>query len=158
MATAISNESAMEKALSSEGLPYIESPVINGSLERPPGLLRRWNNRVENLAGLEARGIARVMPDERQKASTSGYVQMALLWFSANVTANNLILGLLGPLVFQLSFLDSALCMVFGILLGSLGTAYMGIWGAWSGHRTMVCFLSDLWAISGSAKSLTDCG
>ena len=158
MATTNSNDSAMEKALSSEPVPYGDSPLINGALERPLGLLRRWNNRIENLAGLEARGIARVMPDERQQASTSGYVQMALLWFSANITANNLILGLLGPLVFQLSFLDSALCTVFGALLGSLATAYMGIWGARSGHRTMVCFLSDRWVRGDFAKLLTDCG
>ena len=158
MATTNSYDSTMEKALPAEVVPYIESPNINGSLEHPPGLLRRWNNRIESLAGLEARGIARVMPDERQKASTSGYVQMALLWFSANITANNLILGLLGPLIFQLSFLDSALCTVFGALLGSLATAYMGIWGARSGHRTMVCFLLDRWVTDDFADPLTDCG
>ena len=128
----------MEKAIPAEVSPYLDSPPTNGSGHSPPGFLIRWNNRIERLAGLEARGIARVMPDERHKATTFGYVQMAVLWFSVNITANNLILGLLGPLVFQLSFLDAALCSVFGAMLGSVPTAYMSIWGAQSGHRTMV--------------------
>lgn len=78
------------------------------------------------------------MPDERHAPSTFGYVQMALLWFSANISANNLAVGFLGPLVYQLSFLDAALCAVFGSLLGAIGTAYMGTWGPQSGNRTMV--------------------
>lgn len=67
-----------------------------------------------------------------------GYAQMAILWFSANVTANNLAVGLLGPLVFELGFLDSAMMATFGSLIGSIPTAYMSIWGAQSGNRTMV--------------------
>jgi len=104
-----------------------------------PSRFRRWNSKIESLAGLEARGITRVLPEERHAASAKGYVQMALLWFSANLTANNLAVGLLGPLVFSLGFVDSALCTVFGALLGSVGTAYMSTWGAQSGNRTMVC-------------------
>lgn len=66
---------------------------------------------------------------------------MAILWFSANVSANNLAVGTLGPLVFGLGFLDSAMCAVFGIMVGSAVTAYMSIWGAQSGNRTMVCLI-----------------
>lgn len=65
--------------------------------------------------------------------------QMAFLWFSANITANNLAVGFLGPLLFDLGFVDSALCAVFGSLVGCVMTAYMSIWGAQSGNRTMVC-------------------
>lgn len=103
----------------------------------PPNL-SRWNQRIENLSGLEARGITRVLPHERHGASVMGYIQMSLLWFSANISANNLAVGLLGPLLFGLGFLDSAMCSVFGILIGSAATAYMSIWGAQSGNRTMV--------------------
>ncbi|KAL9595592.1 MAG: hypothetical protein Q9219_006356 [cf. Caloplaca sp. 3 TL-2023] len=103
-----------------------------------PPKLSKWNQRIENLAGLEARGITRVLPEERHEASLLGYAQMAILWFSANVSANNLAVGMLGPLLFELGFLDSAMCSVFGILVGSLATAYMSIWGAQSGNRTMV--------------------
>ena len=105
-----------------------------------PGKLARWNARIEALAGLEARGIARVLPEERHSGSMLRYIQMSLLWFSANVTANNLAVGLLGPLLFNLGFTDSAMCAVFGTFIGSAITAYMGIWGAQSGSRTMVCF------------------
>ena len=105
-----------------------------------PGRLARWNTRIENLAGLEARGIARVPPEERHQGSVLGYAQMAMLWFSTNVTANNLAVGLLGPLVFDLGFVDSTMMATFGSLLGAMATAYMSIWGAQSGNRTMVCF------------------
>jgi len=100
--------------------------------------LRRINNKIESLAGLEARGIKRVLPDERHESSTLGYCQMAFLWFSANISANNLAVGFLGPLLFDLGFVDSAMCAVFGSFLGCVFTAYMSIWGAQSGSRTMV--------------------
>ncbi len=103
-----------------------------------PQKLRTWNQRIENLAGLEARGIKRVLPEERHAASASAYAQMAMLWFSANISANNLAVGLLGPLLFGLGFTDSAMCAFGGILVGSAATAYMSIWGARSGNRTMV--------------------
>ena len=64
---------------------------------------------------------------------------MAIIWFSANVVANNLAVGMLGPLLFDLGFVDSAMMATFGSLLGSVPLAYMSIWGAQSGNRTMVC-------------------
>ena len=77
---------------------------------------------------------------------------MATIWFSANVTANNLAVGLLGPLIFGLGFTDSALTACFGCVVGSAVTAYMSIWGAQSGNRTMVCDLSipsEIYGIEG---------
>ena len=105
-----------------------------------PSKLARWNAWIESLAGLEARGIARVLPEERHGISILAYAQMAMLWFSMNVTAINLEIGLLGPLVFNLGFVDSVMMATFGTLLGAAGTAYMSIWGAQSGNRTMVCY------------------
>ncbi len=102
-----------------------------------PTKFQQWNNRVESLAGLEARGIVRVTEEERHGISPLRYAQMAILWFAANVTANNLAVGLLGPLLFGLGFVDSVLMAVFGCLVGSAVTAYMSIWGAQSGNRTM---------------------
>ena len=102
--------------------------------------LGQWNTRIESLSGFEARGIARVGPAERQPESRLADLQMLLLWFSANISVNNLTVGLLGPLLFGLGFVDSALCAVFGCALGAVGTAYMSIWGARSGCRTMVGF------------------
>lgn len=115
------------------------SSELSVSYSVPSSKLAQWNTWIESLAGLEARGIARVTPEERYRDSVRGYGQMAILWFSTNVTANNLVVGLLGPLVFNLGFVDSAMMATFGSLLGSAGTAYMSIWGAQSGNRTMVC-------------------
>ncbi|KAF2136823.1 uncharacterized protein K452DRAFT_236843 [Aplosporella prunicola CBS 121167] len=99
---------------------------------------------LARLTRFETHGIARVPPSERQAPSKINYAQIALLWFSANTTANNLAVGLMGPLVFGLGFTDAALCAVFGAVLGALSTAYMGVWGAPSGLRTVVllrCFM-----------------
>ena len=113
------------------------SPVATLALP-VPSTLSKWNAKIESLAGLEARGIVRVQEDERHGLSWLGYLQMAIMWYSANITANNLAVGLLGPLLFGLGFKDSALMATFGIIVGSAFTAYMSIWGAQSGNRTMV--------------------
>lgn len=102
-----------------------------------PTKFQKFNARIEGLAGLEARGIVRVLPEERQAPSNLGYAQMAMVWFGANVVANNLAVGLLGPLLFELGFVDSAMMATFGSFLGSIPTAYMSIWGPQSGNRTM---------------------
>lgn len=86
----------------------------------------------------ETQGVSRVPPDARQPASTAQYVQMISLWTSANLTANHLTLGLLGPKIYGLSFLDSALCATFGVLTGCLCTGYIATFGPQSGNRTMV--------------------
>src|ERR1700733_14331095 len=98
----------------------------------------RLNARVVSISFLEERGIQRVPEDARYSPSTMGLVQMSLLWFSINLTANNVAVGLLGPLVYGLGFVDSALCAVFGGMLGGAGAAYMSTYGPQSGNRTMV--------------------
>ena len=103
------------------------------------GRLKRWNDKIESLAGLEARGITRVLPEEKHDISFVGYAQMCILWFSINVTVNNLAVGFLGPLLLNLGWVDSVLLTVFGCALGSAGTAYTSTWGAESGNRTLVC-------------------
>lgn len=103
-----------------------------------PSTLRRLNARIEGLAGFEARGIKRVEPDERQPASLAQDMQVFLLWLSANISLNNLGVGLLGPMLLNLGFVDSAICAVLGSFLGSWSTAYMATWGPQSGNRTMV--------------------
>ena len=97
----------------------------------------RWNRKIESLKGLEARGISRVLPHEREVPSVQGYMQIMLLWYGANVTANNLAVGFLGPLLFDLGFLDSALIVVFASWLGSVGPSYVATFGPLSGQRTM---------------------
>ena len=87
---------------------------------------------------VETRGIQRVLPSERIECKPVIYLQAFLLWFSVNLVASNITLGMLGPALFELSFRDSALCAAFGSLLGSVPTAYLVTWGPRSGNRTLV--------------------
>jgi len=87
---------------------------------------------------LEARGIQRVTSSERHSIKDLGFTQIGILWFSINLAANNITLGMLGPTVYYLSFLDSALCAVFGMLVGCLPVAYVATFGPRSGNRSMV--------------------
>jgi len=116
--------------------------------------LRHVNSEIESLSTLEARGISRVPAEERHLPSRWNDVSVALLWFSANISVNNLAVGLLGPLVFQLGFLDCAMCAVFGAFLGSVSTGYMSIWGPLSGNRTMVCVFSNIIIVVSSADKI----
>ncbi|KAK5659065.1 hypothetical protein OQA88_1153 [Cercophora sp. LCS_1] len=117
-----------------------DGDVRNASPSGKPRLsgLRALNARIEGLSGFEARGITRVLPEERNPPSRWDDISVSLLWFSANICVNTIAIGLFGPLIFALGFLDSALCAVFGCLLGSMSTAYMSTWGSQSGSRTMV--------------------
>ncbi|KAK4161079.1 putative purine-cytosine transporter [Cladorrhinum sp. PSN259] len=119
----------------SDGEPNATTPTPH--IQVPP-LFTRINDFLDRLHGFEARGITRVLPEERNPPSMMDDAQVFIMWFSANISVNNLTAGILGPLVFQLGFLDSAMCAVFGALLGSASTAYMSIWGPISGNRTMV--------------------
>lgn len=102
------------------------------------GNLAKWNAKVERLAGLEARGITRVLPEEQHGGGLRGYLQMALLWFSLNMAATNVITGLLGPLVFQLGWVDSVCIVIFATGLSACGPSYTATFGPQSGNRTMV--------------------
>lgn len=79
-------------------------------IENPTNGFERFANKLDSLMGVEARGIERVPESARMgKASASNYLQMALIWFSANCTANQFTLGVLGPAVYGLSLTDSML-------------------------------------------------
>ncbi|OAK94121.1 hypothetical protein IQ06DRAFT_86180 [Phaeosphaeriaceae sp. SRC1lsM3a] len=101
---------------------------------------RGWKSFERQLVAynLEARGIQRVEPDERQDLRLLGYSQVAIMWFSVNLAANNITLGMLGPAVFALGFLDSCLLSVFGAFVGSLVVSYIATFGPKSGNRTMI--------------------
>jgi hypothetical protein len=101
---------------------------------------RAWKGFERQLVAynLEARGIQRVEPDERQDLHMLGYSQIAIMWFSVNLAANNITLGMLGPVVFSLGFLDACMLSVFGALVGSLVVAYVATFGPKSGNRTMI--------------------
>lgn len=103
------------------------------------GRLARLNANIEGLSGLEARGITRVLPEERHSCGRKGYFQMFFLWFIVNLVANNTIIGLLGPSLFYLSWKDSVCIAIFANALASCGPAYTSTFSTRSGNRTMVC-------------------
>ena len=102
-------------------------------------LFHRWES-VLMKYNLEGRGILRVLPCERHDPGSpqTSLGQIGLLWFSINLAANNLTLGMLGPVIFHLSFLDSTLLSVFGMFIGCLPVAYISTFGPSSGLRAMV--------------------
>lgn len=122
----------MEETKHGEGSAIAEVSSPSDHLSKRQSLVER----LEVLFGFENRGITRVLPEERQQPSLASDVQIVVLWFGANISCNNIIVGLYGPLLFQLGFLDSVMCAVFGAFLGSLSTGYMAIWGPKSGNRT----------------------
>lgn len=119
--------------------PY-ESTRQHGIAPTPilKGRLARWNAEVESLAGLEARGITRVLPEEKHGCGRRGYLQMLALWFGINLGVINIITGFLGPLVFQLGWVDCVCIVIFANALSACAPAYMSTFGPESGNRTMV--------------------
>ena len=89
-------------------------------------------------SNFESRGIRRVESCERHTLKDLGFTQVALFWFSINLASMNVTLGMLGPVVFYLSFRDASLCAVFGILVGCLPVAYIATFGPRSGNRALV--------------------
>ncbi|KAL1885568.1 Vitamin B6 transporter [Paecilomyces lecythidis] len=133
----------MDPDMEKSGVPtrdvtQYDSEELGSSSTTPASKWLDWFNHIEDLAGIEARGIERVPEEERHKGGTREYMQMMLLWLSANLTANNTTVGILGPLVFGLGFTDAALCATFGGFLGAAGVGFTSMWGPRSGNRTLV--------------------
>ena len=105
--------------------------------DRVEGRLRSFERQLIKF-NVEARGIQRVEPHERHMVTWKGYASIFILWFSINLAAVNITLGMLASQVFGLSFKDAALCAVFGSMTGSIATAYIATFGPPSGHRSMV--------------------
>lgn len=102
--------------------------------------LSRFSARIESMSGLEARGITRVLPEERDLARHGWSIctEIFTLWFSTNLTAIPIIPGLLGPVVYSLGCVDCICITIFASALSSGAIGYIATFGAVSGHRTMV--------------------
>ncbi|KAF1930635.1 purine-cytosine permease FCY21 [Didymella exigua CBS 183.55] len=134
----VDNEKSIQAAFAPsvhDALPTDEHPSKSTG-----GLKQVWRRFERQLVAynLEARGIQRVEDHERQDLRALGYSQVAIMWFSVNLAANNITLGMLGPAVFALGFLDSVLLSIFGALVGSVMVAYIATFGPKSGNRTMI--------------------
>ncbi|KAI1080819.1 permease for cytosine/purines, uracil, thiamine, allantoin-domain-containing protein [Whalleya microplaca] len=124
-----------------EGLSSSQPSVVELPIETSPtgNKLQQWFNRLDEKTGLEARGIERVPESLRHPRVTSGsYVQMFLIWFSINCTANNMTVGILGPVAYGLGLTDAIVCCLFGTILGAICTGYISSFGPKSGLRTLV--------------------
>ena len=79
--------------------PGNESPLeSNDAHEAGPKPQRSYWQTFERTLlryNFEARGIQRVLPEHRHDLQRLGFVQIAVLWISINLTANNLTLGML---------------------------------------------------------------
>lgn len=118
--------------------PSIEDGLV-GEDSFSGNRFQKWSALMERAVGLEARGIEQVPEDIRMnKMSLGDYVQMGLIWFSSNLTANNWMIGVLGPLTFNLGLTEAMCICTFGAMLGSIGTGYISTFGPLSGNRTLV--------------------
>ncbi|KAI1609772.1 hypothetical protein EDD36DRAFT_458081 [Exophiala viscosa] len=122
------------------------SPAEQGTFEethvtavRATNRLQRYANRLDALVGIEARGIERVPPELRERKLALGdYFGIGVMWFSINCTANQMTLGVLGPVAYGLGLVDSMLLCTFGTIFGSACSGYIASFGPWSGNRTLV--------------------
>ena len=134
--------------------------VVSQEHDIPPtprllrGRIARWNDKIEGLGGLEARGITRVLPEEKHAGGLLGYFQMFMLWFSIDVVILNGVIGLLGPVVFSLGWVDSVCIVIFANALSCCGPAYIATLSPQSGNRTMVRLWRNCQA--GSARYARD--
>ena len=116
-------------------------PSDQHDIPHPPVLkdyLAKWNAKVEGLAGLEARGIKRVLPEEKHECGRREYLHMFGLWFGINFVVMSIITGLLGPLVYQLGWVDCVCIIIFANALSCCAPGYISTFGPQSGNRTMV--------------------
>lgn len=105
------------------------------------GKLSYWGLKMEAIWGVEARGITRVQDHEKNvPRPLHDYLHMFSLWFSINLQAVNIIIGLLGPIVYGLGWVDCVCLVIFANALASSGVAYLATFGPVSGNRTMACF------------------
>ena len=119
-------------------IPSLSLESTRGRVSRSwKSRLTQWNAKIENLPVLEARSIKRVLPEEQYKKGTRAYVQMIALWFSINLSATNIVTGLLGLLLFGVGGTDCAWIVILANTIASLEPAYISGFGPLSGNRTM---------------------
>ncbi|KAL5114717.1 Vitamin B6 transporter [Pleosporales sp. CAS-2024a] len=124
-------------------LEKVETSSVNAAtlelgISEPVNALQRFCNRLDAACGVEARGIERVPEELRERDMTyRDYIHIFTLWFSMNCTANQLTLGVLGPVSYGLGLKDSIVICMLGTIFGSLCTGYISTFGPRSGLRTL---------------------
>ncbi|KAF8217669.1 cytosine-purine permease [Mycena galopus ATCC 62051] len=95
---------------------------------------QRLTNILQNW-GIETHGIAPVLKAERVDTRT---YQLFLLWFSSNMNIPGIVFGAGGPVVFNLSFWNTAIILLITNIFSCIIPAYFAIFGPKLGTRSMV--------------------
>lgn len=122
--------------------PAVAASVIAAESTSPPPVhIPQWLARfyaLEDRLGIEDRGITRVPDSDRVPNTPLRIANMFLMWFSINLTANNMALGFLGPVVFSLGWTDSVAILILANFAGAIVPGYIASFGPISGNRTLV--------------------
>ena len=122
-----------------EGSISLDHEGAGRGIPTSKGRLGYWSVKFQDIWGVEARGITRVSTNEKSvPRPLHDYFHMFSLWFSINLQAMNIIVGLLGPLVYGLGWADCVCIVIFANALASCAVAYLATFGPESGNRTMV--------------------
>ncbi|KAH8900737.1 hypothetical protein GQ53DRAFT_632575 [Thozetella sp. PMI_491] len=93
-----------------------------------------WARKLDSY-GVEARGIERVLPEERRKQN---WLALSLIWAAGGMNLSSFSVGVYGVLFYNLT-LGQTLGIVWGVsALGSLCSAYMATFGKRNGLRALV--------------------
>ncbi|KAK5365329.1 hypothetical protein LTS03_008894 [Exophiala xenobiotica] len=98
--------------------------------------LFKWAYILDDKIGIEADGMEPTSPSRR--TSDIPYFDMAAMWMSSNGVVGSMPTGLLGPVVFGLSFKASIIIVIFVNMLGALLPAFSSTFGPKYGFRQMV--------------------
>jgi purine-cytosine permease-like protein len=91
--------------------------------------------RLVTRFGVEARGIERVLEDERTDTST---FKIGTMWCAAKMVVSSFAIGVLAIPLFQLGFADSILTVLFINLLGVTPVCFFSTFGPKTGMRQMI--------------------
>lgn len=125
------NEKDLEKRISYESFEKTES----GTQADVKAVKLTFVQRLASMMNAEIKGIEPVTDEEKVEHSL---VNAGTMWLSANLVIATFSLGALGITVFQLSFWQAFLVIVFFSLLGALPVAFFSIFGPKLGLRQMI--------------------
>ncbi|KAI0952236.1 hypothetical protein AcW1_004395 [Taiwanofungus camphoratus] len=130
-------QSISSAAFKGVGEQYVQpAPIAELQDNVPRRRFKALWNIVEKLDkyGVEANGIERIPPDQRNQNSAMAPFWM---WLAANMTTSTFSLGTLGNSLFDLGLRDAALTIIFFNLLTTLPVAYFSTWGPKLGLRQL---------------------
>ena len=101
----------------------------------------RWFIRARRYirpACIESAGIERYEPESRKTESPRGIFAIFNFWFTMNLSALNMSIGMLGPRHFSLDMRQATLVAALAVILGCIPVALISCLGPRSGLRTTV--------------------